>query len=119
MTLTGKLNYLEQQISTQNSRIVNLEVRVRKRNLLWFGVNEVDEEEKGVGDVGQLVDLISSRMEVPCNAEDFEDVYRLGKSRRPEAPRPICIELKSVALKWSILRARKMGHVNEILYFCE
>uniref|UniRef100_A0A146KY09 Uncharacterized protein n=2 Tax=Lygus hesperus TaxID=30085 RepID=A0A146KY09_LYGHE len=101
-----ELNNLDSKLESHKSRLLAVEVRVRKLNLVWFGVKEsVNSEDKS--DLEMMIDLMVNLLGVQCTESDFEDIFRIGKLTRPNGPpRPLCLALRSLPLKRRILEAR-------------
>ncbi|BES91481.1 Hypothetical protein NTJ_04292 [Nesidiocoris tenuis] len=105
--LKEDVSRVEDKVDALATRVVSLERQVRKRNLLWFGVEEQQDLGKNKTDLASLLDLINNTMGVVCTQEDFEEPVRYGRTQREGVCRPICIEVRSLELKRKILSARQ------------
>ncbi|KAF6216943.1 hypothetical protein GE061_001294 [Apolygus lucorum] len=104
-SLKDDVKKIESKLDAQGARVIQLERQVRKRNLILMGMSE---RSQGVeDDLSGVVDLIQNGMRISCSPDDIEDLYRLGKPTVGKN-RPICFELKTLALKRQILAARAL-----------
>lgn len=102
-SLEAKNAILEEKIESQNSRINYLERSLRKKNLLFFGVEET---EKNYMDLERKVlDIINNVLKVKCDSSCMESVRRLGQ--RGEKVRPIVLTLVTLGLKIQIQKNKK------------
>ncbi|CAB0013216.1 unnamed protein product, partial [Nesidiocoris tenuis] len=105
--LKEDVSRVEDKVDALATRVVSLERQVRKRNLLWFGVEEQQDPGKNKTDLASLLNLINNTMGVVCTQEDFEEPVRYGRTQREGVCRPICIEVRRLELKGKILSARQ------------
>lgn len=89
-------------ISQQDERIGILEREVRKKNLIFKGVEDkIDEKPE---ETKRKVLMICQMLEVNINPEvNIDDIQRLGKPR-PGTIRPIILKLTTSDKKWEILK---------------
>lgn len=98
-----KTELLEQQLESQKKKIDNMERLMRKKNLLFFGV---EEREKSYQDLLKTVlEIINKYLIIECNENSVEFVRRLG--RRGENLRPIVVTLSTMGLKIKLLKNKK------------
>lgn len=72
----------EEKIENQERRINQLERGIRKKNVVFFGVEEV---EKSYGELERIVlDIINNKMNISCNTNEIECVIRIGKKKRKD-----------------------------------
>lgn len=102
-SLELKTELLEQQLEWQKNKIDNMERLKRKRNLLFFGV---EEGERSYQDLLQIVlEIINKYLSIECNENSVEFVRRVGK--RGENTRPIVVTLSTMGLKIKLLKNKK------------
>lgn len=82
-----KNELLEKKIEEQSNKINNLERQCRRRNLIFFGVEEIEKSY----DVPEkmVINIINTHIKVSCNTYNIEAVRRVGK--KGEKVRPIAI----------------------------
>lgn len=98
-----KNEHLEQQLEIQKNKIDNMERFMRKRNVLFFGV---EERERSYQELEKKVlDIINNIQNIKCNENNIESVRRLG--RKGTKIRPIVVTLTTMGLKIKILKAKK------------
>lgn len=92
-------------ISSQEERIASLEKEVRRRNLIFRGVEDGESEE--TGETKRKIVMICQTLGVVINPEtNIDEIKRLG-SPRPGASRPVLIKLTTNDKKWEILKKAK------------
>ncbi|BES92627.1 Hypothetical protein NTJ_05436 [Nesidiocoris tenuis] len=101
--LRGDVNKIETKLDQQGARLVRLERQVRKRNIIWMGVQE--QKDGGTDDKACIVALVRNEMKLEFSESDIEEIYRIG-IRADGKNRPICMELKSLAIKKAIIAAK-------------
>lgn len=108
---------LKETVTEQQRTIVHLQRLVNKRNLIVHGIDEVEPEDNLEH---RILDMINTKVQVKCDKEDIEEIFRIGK--RGKGNRPIKIGLISLKKKQEILNARRnlkgtKIYVNEDLPF--
>lgn len=98
-----KTKLLEQQIESQKNIILSMEKNMKKKNLLFFGVEE--RERSYLDLVTTVLEIINKSLNIKCNESDIEFVRRLGK--QGENIRPIVVTLCNMGLKINILKNKK------------
>lgn len=68
---------LENKLCEQETRIDALERNIRRKNIVFFGLEE--KEKSYIGLQKSILDLINNTMRVRCNDTEIECVRRLGK----------------------------------------
>ncbi|CAA9999691.1 unnamed protein product [Nesidiocoris tenuis] len=96
--------HVESKIHVQNSKIVSIEVRLRRKNLIWHGIERSEESDES--DLSLIINIVNNIMKVPCSEAEFVDVYRIGKPEEGKV-RPICTEFKHLDYKWKVLNQKK------------
>ncbi|CAA9998984.1 unnamed protein product, partial [Nesidiocoris tenuis] len=99
------------EIRAQNSKIVSMEVRMRRKNLIWYGIAESEGDPDH--DVNAIVRLINEVLKIPCSTEVFLDVFRIGKPGQGRN-RPICTEFKNHDFKWRVFNNKKNLYGSDI-----
>lgn len=74
---------------------------MRKRNLVFFGIEECENFELQ----NKILDIINEEFQVKCEDIEIQDLYRIGK--RSTAPRPVVVCLTTLCKKLTILRESK------------
>lgn len=100
-------NILERKIEEQQISIDRIEQHLKKKNILFFGIEET---EKSYGELeGNILEIITKNMNIPCERRDIEFVTRIGK--KTGQIRPIALTVCSMGLKIQILKNKK--YLNE------
>lgn len=103
MNLESKYNDLQTIVEQQGRRIQILERSSRKKNIVFFGV---EESEKNYFELqNKVLEIINQIMKIKCSEENIEDVRRLGKKNG--SLRPVVITLSTVGIKIKLLKNRK------------
>lgn len=97
------LQAVSRKVDSHDRQINALEKRVRRRNLLFFGIPEDDKEP-----VTSVMELIRSLGIAECSELDIEACYRRGAKSKLIAgrSRPIVAEFSSMRLKEKIYAER-------------
>lgn len=96
---------LEKTIEEQGRRIQQLERTTRKKNLIFFGI---DENEVGYNYLqGNILKIINQNLGINCTNDNIEDVRRLGKYQGNGKIRPTIVTLNTMGLKIEILKNKK------------
>lgn len=110
-SLENKNLLLEQKLETQIKITDNFERSNRRKNLLFFGVEET---EKSYHDLeNKLLDIINNKLNINCDETGIEFAKRLGK--KSEKVRPIVVTLLTMGLKIQIQKNKKS--LNGTLYY--
>lgn len=88
----------------QEKRIENLEKIVKKKNLIVYGMEEV--ETSGEYLEAQVCEVISKNLKIEIQHSDIESARRIGK-KKGEKERPVLIEFNTWKKKMEILKQRK------------
>ncbi|CAH2086077.1 unnamed protein product [Euphydryas editha] len=98
-----KNEQLEQKLDLQKLKIDNFEKTLRRKNLLFFGV---EEREKNYQELEKKVlDIINNILNIKCEKHYIESVRRLGI--KTDKVRPIVITLLTMGMKIQILKNKK------------
>ncbi|KAI5631952.1 hypothetical protein NE865_15333 [Phthorimaea operculella] len=99
-----KTTHLEKRIDQQQKSIDFLESKLRRRNVIFFGVQE---KEKGYENLLTLVlNIINNKMGIPCSKWEIENVSRIGKYIENKL-RPIVVTMTTTGRKLEILKKKK------------
>lgn len=90
-----KTNQLEIKIEQQQRSIDFLDRQIRKKNLVFFGVEETERNYKDL--LNLILDIINTKMEVLCERWEIETVIRIGKSNGRSRPVVVTISTTSRA----------------------
>lgn len=100
-----KYNSLEKTVEEQGRRIQQLERITRKKNLIFFGI---EENERGYNDLQEIIlVIINQTMKIKCNKENIEEVRRIGKKQDDGKIRPTVVTLNTVGFKIDLLKNKK------------
>lgn len=98
-----RTNQLENKIEQQQKIIDTLDKQLRRKNLLFFGVEET---ERNYEDLLKLVlDIINTKMGVLCQKWEIETVKRIGKNNGKT--RPVVVTITTTSRKLELLRKKK------------
>lgn len=86
-TSSNVLHTLTNQLQTVTSRCDDAENRMRRSNLLFYGIDD-DESEDWAASEETIIKLCTDKLEVPSTSNQFERVHRLGRYS-PGKKRPI------------------------------
>ncbi|XP_063628208.1 uncharacterized protein LOC134799703 [Cydia splendana] len=101
--MESKTNQLEEKIDKQQKNIDYLENKLRKKNLIFFGVQE---SEQNYDDLVQLIlDVIKETMKIKCEGWEIENVNRIGK--KSDRIRPIVTTFTTIGRKMEVLRSKR------------
>ncbi|XP_022834142.1 uncharacterized protein LOC111361920 [Spodoptera litura] len=93
-----KNEFLEKKTEEQSNKINNLERQCRRKNLILFGVEEI---EKSYEELEKLViNIINTYIKISCDTYNIEAVRRLGK--KGVKVRPISITFNTLGFKIKI-----------------
>lgn len=99
-----KYNTLQKSVDDQSQRIQQLERKIRKKNLIFFGI---EEDERNYFDLQQnILNILKQKMGLNYNETNIEEVRRLGKKDDGKT-RPIVVTLTTLGIKINILKNKK------------
>lgn len=101
-----KYNTLEQKIEEQGRRIQQLEKTNRKKNLIFFGM---EESESNYFDLqNNILKIINQVMKINSfSKENIGEVTRLGKKQDTNKIRPTIVTLTTMGMKIELLKNKK------------
>ncbi|CAH0715803.1 unnamed protein product, partial [Brenthis ino] len=94
---------LEKNTEAQGRRIKQLEKVIRRKNLLFFGIEETEKNYFDLQNI--LINVITTNMKLNCRQEDIEYCRRLGK--KSNKIRPIIVTFCTVWKKIELLKNKK------------
>lgn len=95
----------EKKIKELESKIEVLERQTRKNNVIYFGIEEVEDE--NIKTLEQnIINVITKKQEVNLNQTEINNVYRIGKINNERQPRPVIVSLTNFKRKTEILSSR-------------
>lgn len=113
--LESRQQQLEKITEEQAQKIQKFEKILRKKNLIFFGV---DETENGYLNLqNKILDIINNIMKVDCQKGDIECILRMGK--KSEKIRPIIVTFTTMGKKVELLKNKKLLQNNSTLYIKE
>lgn len=98
-----RTDQLEKKIEQQQKTIDFLDRKLRKKNLLFFGVGETEKNYEQL--LSMVLTIMSTQMEVVCLRWEIENVARVGKKN--EKTRPIVVTLTTTSRKIELLKKKK------------
>ncbi|GBP46897.1 hypothetical protein EVAR_37801_1 [Eumeta japonica] len=98
-----KNEQLEENLEKQKTSIKNLERFNRRKNLIFFGVEENEKSYHSLEEI--ILDIIRNYLKIRCDDNCIEYVRRLGK--KGEKIRPIVVTLHTMGLKIKIQKNKK------------
>lgn len=101
--ISEKQNEIEVKLENQEKRIENLEKQIRKRNVVFFGIEEKESNYFQLKD--NILNIINQDIQVPCSGPEIQEIYRIGK--KGTKCRPIVIKLATFDKKLNILKKCK------------
>lgn len=96
------------QINENSEKIKNLEISLRKKNLLFHKVPETESSEQNLKDI--ISSYCTNDLNINVSPTDIEYLYRLGKKEEnigsQEKMRPVLVAFFSYATKLSVMKQR-------------
>lgn len=102
-SLEVKYSVLEQIQEIHKKAIDNFEREKRKKNLIFFGVEETENNYLELEE--KMLNIINNKLNIRCDITGIEYVRRLGK--KGEKVRPIVVTLLTMGIKINILKNKK------------
>lgn len=81
------LQTITNQLQTVTTRCDDAENRLRRSNLLFYGIDD-DGNEDWAASEEKIIKLCTDKLQVPCTSSQFERVHRIGRYS-PDKQRPI------------------------------
>lgn len=104
LILHTRQQQLEKVTEEQGKKIQRLENIIRRKNLLFFGVEETENSYYSLQN--EILHIIVHNMKVDCHIGDIEYVTRMG--RKSDKTRPIIVTFTSMGKKIEILKNKKI-----------
>ncbi|XP_045454339.1 uncharacterized protein LOC123663718 [Melitaea cinxia] len=101
--IESKHSILSQKLEEQQGKIEYLERQSRKKNLVFFGIAE--DEENYFQLQAKIIKFLTENMKMSCNISDIEYIRRIGKKQ--VTPRPIIVTFLTMGKKLETIRNRK------------
>lgn len=99
-SLKERNNKLEIENSEIKNKLVALERKIKKYNLVIYGLEDREKQT-----LENVIKLFQEKLNVKCRKEEIRDVYKIGKEENK--PRPIIVEFVTNYLKIEILKNTK------------
>lgn len=96
-------NELKKENQILKYRLLNCERKLKKFNLIFYGLQEEEEELVGIQNI---LDLINQKLNIDCNFSDIRDIYRIGQ-KTADKNRPTVVEFINYKLRTEILANSK------------
>lgn len=100
-TAANTINRLEHAITTLKAANIDTNNRMRRDNLLFFGIDDSDKEPWSDSE-NKILDLCKNTLDLTLSASDIERAHRLGKFSATKK-RPIIVKLAHFKTKENIL----------------
>ncbi|XP_048007676.1 proline--tRNA ligase-like [Leguminivora glycinivorella] len=100
----NKYNTLEKTLESQGHRIQQLERISRRRNLVFFGIEENEKSYEELQD--KLITIINDNMQIIIKEDSIEYLKRLGKPQEGKV-RPVTVTFSSMINKIKLLKNKK------------
>ncbi|CAH2108216.1 unnamed protein product [Euphydryas editha] len=97
-----KYDQLNEQIQNQEKILDSMERHNRKKNLVFFGI---EEGEKSYQELENKIFKFLNEVNIPCERNEIEAVKRLGRNK--EKPRPITVTFTTIGKKNIITKSEK------------
>ncbi|XP_063389093.1 uncharacterized protein LOC134674868 [Cydia fagiglandana] len=98
-----RTSQLKEKIEKQQIIIDQLDNKLRKKNLVFFGVQEVERNYDAL--VKLILDIINNKMEIKCQWWEIENVSRIGK--KSDKVRPVIVTITTIGRKLELIRCKK------------
>ncbi|CAH2076780.1 unnamed protein product, partial [Iphiclides podalirius] len=99
------LSSLQKQVELLSRDVDRLEMRNRRKILLFHGIPESPKENITLS----ITEVFQSRLKfTDCSAEDIKRCHRMGRPTAPHKPRPILVKLHDVALRDKIWYSKSL-----------
>ncbi|KAI5644918.1 hypothetical protein NE865_02892 [Phthorimaea operculella] len=95
-------NFLWKKVKEQETQLYTLEKEKRKKNLLFFGVEEGQRSYSELED--KILEIINVNMGVQCIKSEIDSLYRLGKKKDSSTIRPVAVTFTTLGKKILILK---------------
>lgn len=90
-------------IEQQNSKISELQIEIRKRNIVIYNINETESSSKSLENI--VLDVLNEKTGGKLTVENIENCFRMGKSTNGlDRPRPILVSFLSLKTKNFIMK---------------
>ncbi|KAF9412913.1 hypothetical protein HW555_003087, partial [Spodoptera exigua] len=99
----AKTNQLEQKIEEQQKTIDYLDKKLRRKNIIFFGVPETENSYEDL--IKSILDILNKTMKIECPKWEIETVARLGKNTGKV--RPVVVTITTTSRKLEILKLKK------------
>lgn len=99
----SKTNRLEQKIEKQRKTIDFIFNQMRKKNIIFFGVPETENNYENL--LNSILEIINKSMNIVCPKWEIETVARLGKNK--DKVRPVRVTITTTSRKLEILKKKK------------
>lgn len=99
----SKMLELEEKINDQQKTIELIEKQVKKKNVIFFGIKESEQNHEDL--ITVIMDITQNVMGISWQKNEIEDIRRIGK--KSDKIRPIVLTLTTVRRKFEILKRNK------------
>ncbi|CAH2109145.1 unnamed protein product [Euphydryas editha] len=106
-----KYDRLNEQIQNQEKILDRMERHNRKKNLVFFGI---EEGEKSYQELENKILKFLNEVNIPCERNEIEAVKRLGRNK--EKMRPITVTFTTIGKKIILLQNQKNNKNSSVYY---
>ncbi|KAJ2950507.1 hypothetical protein O0L34_g8751 [Tuta absoluta] len=114
--LEDENTFLLKKVQEQETQLYMLEKEKRKKNLLFFGIEEAERSYTDLED--KILEIINVHMGVICIKSEIDSLYRLGKKKDISTIRPVAVTFTTLGKKILILK-NKNKLQNKTFYIKE
>lgn len=100
--LDDKYENLKQTVENQEKRLYFLEKQTRKKNIVFFGINESESSYSNLE--SNMIRFINERFSQELDRRDIQEIKRIGK--KGERPRPIIVTFSTLGTKINLFKQR-------------
>lgn len=94
---------LEKKVEEQEKDIDIIDNKLRKKNLIFFGLEEKEKSYKELEDF--ILDIINNNLTISCKRWEIESVIRKGK--KGNNPRPVIVTFITLGKKIEVMKNKK------------
>lgn len=99
-----KTNQLEQKVEAQQRTIDFLDKQMRRKNIIFFGVPELEKNYEDL--LSSILEVINKKMDIVCQKWEIETVVRLGIKN--DRIRPVVVTTTTTGRKLQLLKNKKI-----------
>ncbi|XP_046964210.1 uncharacterized protein LOC124540379 [Vanessa cardui] len=101
--LDKRFENLEKKVEEQEKYIDIIDNKLRKKNLIFFGLEEKEKSYQELEDA--ILDVTNNLLTTSCKRWEIESVTRIGK--KGHNPRPVIVTFSTLGKKIQVLKSKK------------